>query len=801
MPSLVQLGPRKVYRGLCELCVKQTPSCNLAGAPLTQIMVESVRFMASGNQAATAAIDAACPPAEMETLYAGDCRHLGRVLARVDENGVESNCQKCWLRVCEKYGVCTTATKRGGVRCCTSCPSWQADDNAPDKEESAPAVPAQAVAVQPSSRIDLRLALPSESKGAIKSWAVGMTTAPRKKPTVSTALSTAVRAGFTDGILFAEPDSLIPDLQGWRLVQRESTLGAFGNSMLALAELYYRNPTADAYLMLQDDIEFIDADVKAYLESVLWIGKNTAAVSLFTSNAYAQKSPGWYHFERQQWRWGACAWMFPNAFVRAVLADRSVIDHAANPRTGKRLVDHTIASYIRRQRNFVYFPWPSIVQHIGDTSTIWSERSKATGSRAATVITAETTQPVDRSFSHFVLTRFNTSLDVEIDGSRYVSRHSDEEWLRERVNLFETWTLPSVRQQTAAGKFRWLLLLDQNSPEWLRTRAATWTPAEPCYLPDALPAAIMDAINARGIDGKWLVTTRLDSDDAVAPAFVETIQKAFQPQKEAINLTNGLAYAVERVGRSVQGCNPFLTLVEPADRSAKTVLFCNHRHVRRKVDVRQVGGAPLWLQNVHGNNLYNHRGLTRGPKVTLDKAFACLRLTSPPELCLYDRMRPVFRRYRGSSYVITRERWLEIEPLLRPGMRTLETGCGFSTHLFTAIGCDHTAIEHESKWHRVCADGCKANLILAPLTGAPPWYDVDVDALGKFDFILVDGPQGKIGRQGVLSKLPKLCKPSTVVVFDDTNRPNERILAESAAKLLGYSINHRDRVSLLQPAI
>ncbi len=210
-------------------------------------------------------------------------------------------------------------------------------------------------------------------------WAIGMTTAPRASNTLNRTLRSLRKAGWTQPVhLFAEPGTRTwhTRLSGGPLSiihRKKPSLGAWPNFFLGLQELYLRQPDADAYLMVQDDVIFCRG-LCDYLEQHLWPkGPRIGVVSLHTpSHLTAEKSKGFFHAELGWSAWGAQALIFPNAAARAFLSDSKVIEHRQKGiLDGTKNVDSVIGDWCARTKHHFWMHAPSLTEHIGATSTLW----------------------------------------------------------------------------------------------------------------------------------------------------------------------------------------------------------------------------------------------------------------------------------------------------------------------------------------------------------------------------------------------------------------------------------------------
>ncbi len=205
-----------------------------------------------------------------------------------------------------------------------------------------------------------------------------------------------------------------------------------------------------------------------------------------------------------------------------------------------------------------------------------------------------------------------------------------EEWMEHRMKLFNEITLESVMLQTETN-FTWLLSFDKKTPRKImnfyngfpRIRII-----EDWYPPDYL--RMLHSYKRSPIkDGDWIITTRLDNDDYIAPTFIEKVQSQFDETFKIVDtdgrqldLATGKLYTTER-----KTCNsPFISLIEqvgtpwksickdPAEREIanknlaknkiQTVYFCSHSKMEWHFPAVKIN-EPLYRMVIHDRNAAN----------------------------------------------------------------------------------------------------------------------------------------------------------------------------------------------------
>lgn len=189
--------------------------------------------------------------------------------------------------------------------------------------------------------------------------------------------------------------------------------------------------------------------------------------------------------------------------------------------------------------------------------------------------------------THLLMTRF------AVDFQRIPLTPS---WFRKRFDLFERYCVPSVKAQTLTD-FRWLIYISSKFAREYASRLAGYDGRIEVRTDDH--KAALDAI------GDVVVTTRLDSDDAIAATVLEQAHWLAPSVSEPtlVNFLTGYHVHDKRQRAYVGRGAAFKSLIEPAgSRVGVYVRNCDEiADVFPSVVVRE----PSWLRVVHGGNLVN----------------------------------------------------------------------------------------------------------------------------------------------------------------------------------------------------
>lgn len=222
------------------------------------------------------------------------------------------------------------------------------------------------------------------------------------------------------------------------------------------------------------------------------------------------------------------------------------------------------------------------------------------------------------SLTHLLLTRFNLHYSFYEIGS-YIC---DEEWHIERFELFNRFCLPSVAQQTCRN-FEWIIFFNEdergNYPDFIRqTRAALPNIRFLFIKPEEDHRVNLADYIKEHVSSDYLITTRIDNDDAIAVNFIESIQNTFKKRYDAVNtdhfiINAGTGYQFEtkfpyrKTLIKNYEFSPFLSLSSTKDSSENFKVILEHSHLDwREFSVSEdLKDQPFWAQIVHTKNRAN----------------------------------------------------------------------------------------------------------------------------------------------------------------------------------------------------
>ena len=215
-------------------------------------------------------------------------------------------------------------------------------------------------------------------------------------------------------------------------------------------------------------------------------------------------------------------------------------------------------------------------------------------------------------FNHYLITRFNLRADYW-DVTKNNEQLLTDEWMDNRMGLFENFCFPSVIGQTNQN-FEWLLYFDTNTKEVYKNRILNLVANQKnfkVFFVDAMPSFMPELLKYIALETKdkpYLITTRIDNDDSIHVDFINEVQKQFDQQEyRAIDFIKGYSLQIEPIyilGKKEQLFNPFISLIEKND-NPKTAFHQDHRYWKRDKKVTQIGEKRMWLSIIHQRNKIN----------------------------------------------------------------------------------------------------------------------------------------------------------------------------------------------------
>ena len=214
-------------------------------------------------------------------------------------------------------------------------------------------------------------------------------------------------------------------------------------------------------------------------------------------------------------------------------------------------------------------------------------------------------------FTHYLVTRFNVPVERwQHDKSGHATLN--DAWFDHRLVLFSTYCLPSVLHQTNQD-FQWRIYCDSKiSPSQLLKLSKLIADVThfTIHMADSLESMLDDLRQLISESGTpYVITSRLDNDDAIAIDFIHDVQSHFkEEEKILLHFDDGIAYnCIDRVATRMQTKvhNTFTSLVE-RNSSAEdmlTVYGFHHTAIPSSIEIMYIPGGEHWLKVIHDRNL------------------------------------------------------------------------------------------------------------------------------------------------------------------------------------------------------
>src|SRR5690606_37110716 len=154
-------------------------------------------------------------------------------------------------------------------------------------------------------------------------------------------------------------------------------------------------------------------------------------------------------------------------------------------------------------------------------------------------------------FHHYLITRFNLR-NPKWDVTKNNETLLTDDWMEDRMWLFENFCFPSVTAQTNPN-FTWLLYLDVTTKDVFKNRIEAlvkgFDNVKVFYI-DGMPSFYPEikkyiAANSSGVP--YLTTSRIDNDDWIHKYFIGEVQTPFYSQEyKAIAVIKGYSLQIKR---------------------------------------------------------------------------------------------------------------------------------------------------------------------------------------------------------------------------------------------------------------
>lgn len=217
-------------------------------------------------------------------------------------------------------------------------------------------------------------------------------------------------------------------------------------------------------------------------------------------------------------------------------------------------------------------------------------------------------------YKHFVITRFNIRTNFECSlrnpDNNPMKRILDEDYLNERFNIFQKYTLQSMKRQTNQN-FEWIILFHKDTPNILKERIQKLKNEFnfiDLYYSDDQSFSFLEYCNSKNISCDYFITTRIDNDDMFSDDYISRIQDYANNNfhKCIISFEKGMKFEIssKKKYEFERKDNHFLSMIGTRE---ECILQYNYSKIfdSDKEIVMLDSFKPMWIEIIHESNVRN----------------------------------------------------------------------------------------------------------------------------------------------------------------------------------------------------
>ena len=228
----------------------------------------------------------------------------------------------------------------------------------------------------------------------------------------------------------------------------------------------------------------------------------------------------------------------------------------------------------------------------------------------------DTSRLLQNDLQHFILTRFNLLI---FNKNKKEESVRTIKWLEHRFALFETYCLPSIKNQTCQD-FEWIVLFDSTTPERFKKKVVEYQKICPQFIPVYVEpengrffAQIFRREIVKRLNAKRVLTTYLDNDDALNARFVDELHSRVAEKEVGtfFYYDEGFQYFTEGqyVMRIHYPKNHFVSVVEEGNpKQLKGIYgYGSHYYIDKieGVKIEHIMLQAMWCEVIHERNIGN----------------------------------------------------------------------------------------------------------------------------------------------------------------------------------------------------